>query len=554
MHLTDLSRGALRLVRDRRRASAGRHWVPPSRRQYPGTGTRLPGVLRRRSHEHRRVSRGAEPRRGLETPGHLPLREQPVRRVLARARDHRRSSGSPTAPASYGDAGRHGRRKRRRRLVHAAVPEQHRPGPAGDGPDADRGADLPPHGHSRRTRASYRPAGEVAGVAGTGPDRPARDGAGRARRGAEADWTQLREAANDRSRGGGKDARWRGPSRTRDSDFEDVVRDEHRDLPGTRSRQALADALSRRPEGRSCWARTSAAAGGVFKTTDGLFAQFGAGRVLRYPDFRAGDRRDRDRRRASAACGRSPSSCSPTSPGSAIDQIANQLAKYRYMTGGQVELPVTLRLANGGRLGFAAQHSQPVENWFLNVPGLKIAVPGHAGRRVSACCETAIVDDDDPVLFFEHKALFGRRRRCRTQRSCSRSAGRGGTGRSQTSRSSPTSSPGARPKRRPRPRRRGHFAELIDPRHAGAVRRCHGDSEHRADLEGRLRAGLTTRRKLGARHCWRGSRRPVSTSSTPRRSSSAPTRHLFRTPQASNSAWLPTVDRIVTEVRKLASY
>ena len=90
--------------------------------------------------------------------------------------------------------------------------------------------------------------------------------------------------------------------------------------------------------------------------------------------------------------------------GVCFDQIANQLAKYRYMTGGQVRLPVTIRLANGAGAGFAAQHSQPVENWFLNVPGLKIVTPATPADAYGLL--RAAIRDPDPVLFFEHKSLL----------------------------------------------------------------------------------------------------------------------------------------------------
>jgi acetoin:2,6-dichlorophenolindophenol oxidoreductase subunit beta len=93
--------------------------------------------------------------------------------------------------------------------------------------------------------------------------------------------------------------------------------------------------------------------------------------------------------------------------GVCFDQIANQLAKYRYMTGGQVTVPVTVRLANGAGAGFGAQHSQTVENWFINVPGLKIAVPGSPADAYALL--RASVDDDDPVLYFEHKAMLNRK-------------------------------------------------------------------------------------------------------------------------------------------------
>ena len=101
--------------------------------------------------------------------------------------------------------------------------------------------------------------------------------------------------------------------------------------------------------------------------------------------------------------------------GVCFDQIVNQLAKYRYMTGGQVTVPVTIRMCNGAGAGFAAQHSQAAENWFLNIPGLKIAVPGTVADLYGLL--RSAIRDDNPVLVFEHKNLFAvkgepSRRRC----------------------------------------------------------------------------------------------------------------------------------------------
>ena len=72
--------------------------------------------------------------------------------------------------------------------------------------------------------------------------------------------------------------------------------------------------------------------------------------------------------------------------GVCFDQIANQLAKYRYMTGGQVTVPVTLRMAGGGSLGFGAQHSQCVENWFLNVAGPEAVRARRRPATSTPCC------------------------------------------------------------------------------------------------------------------------------------------------------------------------
>jgi acetoin:2,6-dichlorophenolindophenol oxidoreductase subunit beta len=145
------------------------------------------------------------------------------------------------------------------------------------------------------------------------------------------------------------------------------------------------------------------AAGGAFKTTDGLFERFGPERVLDTPIS--------EQAIVGCAIGAAVRGLRPLAEimfadfaGVCFDQIATELAKYRYMTDGQVTLPVTIRMANGAGAGFGAQHSQAAENWFLNVPGLKIAVPGTPADAYGLL--RAAVEDPDPVLFFEHKGLF----------------------------------------------------------------------------------------------------------------------------------------------------
>ena len=87
-----------------------------------------------------------------------------------------------------------------------------------------------------------------------------------------------------------------------------------------------------------------------------------------------------------------------------MDQICNQAAKLRYMSGGQVSFPLVVR-APGGKWGrFAAQHSQTLDAWFLNVPGLKVAVPA-TPYDAKGLLKTAI-RDDNPVLFIERKLLY----------------------------------------------------------------------------------------------------------------------------------------------------
>jgi pyruvate dehydrogenase E1 component beta subunit len=87
------------------------------------------------------------------------------------------------------------------------------------------------------------------------------------------------------------------------------------------------------------------------------------------------------------------------------DIVANEIAKTRYMTNGQVALPLVIRTANGGGSRFGAQHSQSVENWAMAVPGLKVVAPSTPADVIGLFA--AAVRDPDPVIFFEHKSLYG---------------------------------------------------------------------------------------------------------------------------------------------------
>ena len=88
----------------------------------------------------------------------------------------------------------------------------------------------------------------------------------------------------------------------------------------------------------------------------------------------------------------------------AMDQVVNQVAKARYMSGGKANVPLTIRIVNGAPGSAAAQHSQSPEAWFMNVPGLKIAIPA-TPYDAKGLLKTA-VRGEDPVLFFEHKLLY----------------------------------------------------------------------------------------------------------------------------------------------------
>jgi pyruvate/2-oxoglutarate/acetoin dehydrogenase E1 component len=167
-------------------------------------------------------------------------------------------------------------------------------------------------------------------------------------------------------------------------------------------RRALEDALAA-DESVFLLGEDIAAAGGAFKTTAGLMERFGSDRVLDTPIS--------EQAIIGTAIGASLKGLRPVAElmfadfaGVCYDQIANQLAKYRYMTGGQVTLPVTVRMLNGAGAGFASQHSQTVENWFLNCPGLKIVVPGSVEDAYTLL--RAAIEDEDPVLYFEHKGMY----------------------------------------------------------------------------------------------------------------------------------------------------
>ena len=166
--------------------------------------------------------------------------------------------------------------------------------------------------------------------------------------------------------------------------------------------QALADELEA-DERVLLFGEDVGAAGGVFKATDGLQERFGPRRVLDTPIS--------EQAIVGCAIGAAIRGLNPVIEimfadfaGVCFDQLANELPKYRYMTDGQVNVGLTVRLANGAGGGFGAQHSQSVENWFLNIIGLKIVTPATPGDAYWLL--RAAIQDPNPVLFFEHKNLY----------------------------------------------------------------------------------------------------------------------------------------------------
>ena len=146
-----------------------------------------------------------------------------------------------------------------------------------------------------------------------------------------------------------------------------------------------------------------AGAGGVFKTTTGLLERFGPRRVRDAP---IAEQAILGAAMGAAMTGLRPIAEIMFSDFLAVcwDIIANEIAKSRYMTAGQMSFPLVIRTANGGGSRFGAQHSQSVENWAMAVPGLKVVAPSTAEDTIGLLA--AAVRDPDPVIFFEHKSCY----------------------------------------------------------------------------------------------------------------------------------------------------
>ncbi|MDA8380995.1 MAG: alpha-ketoacid dehydrogenase subunit beta [Actinomycetota bacterium] len=145
--------------------------------------------------------------------------------------------------------------------------------------------------------------------------------------------------------------------------------------------------------------------GGAFGVTRTLFDQFGPERVRNTPIS--------ENTIVGAATGAALVGMRPVIEimfvdfaGLAMDQIATQAAKIRFMTGGQCSVPWVLRMPQGGGAGksTAAQHSQSLEVWFAHIPGLKVVLPSTPYDAKGLM--TAAIRDDNPVVFLEHKLLY----------------------------------------------------------------------------------------------------------------------------------------------------
>jgi acetoin:2,6-dichlorophenolindophenol oxidoreductase subunit beta len=152
-----------------------------------------------------------------------------------------------------------------------------------------------------------------------------------------------------------------------------------------------------------CLGEDIAAAGGVFKATVGLLEKFGP---LRVRDTPIAEQAILGAAMGAAMTGLKPVAEIMFSDFLAVcwDLVANEIAKTRYMTNGQISLPLVIRTGNGGGSRFGAQHSQSVENWAMAIPGLKVVAPSTPADVKGLLA--AAIRDPDPVIFFEHKALY----------------------------------------------------------------------------------------------------------------------------------------------------
>jgi pyruvate/2-oxoglutarate/acetoin dehydrogenase E1 component len=171
----------------------------------------------------------------------------------------------------------------------------------------------------------------------------------------------------------------------------------------TAIREALDEALAA-DERVVFFGEDVAVAGGVFAVTPGLYEKYGPERVFDTPISELA--------LAGAAFGSAVTGLRPVIEimfgdflPLVMDGIVNQMSKYRFLTRGAVGVPVVIRSVVGAGGRFGAIHSQMPVSWLTGVPGIKIVAPS-TPADAKALLRSAI-DDDDPVLFFEHKRLYG---------------------------------------------------------------------------------------------------------------------------------------------------
>lgn len=169
-------------------------------------------------------------------------------------------------------------------------------------------------------------------------------------------------------------------------------------------RQAIEQEMER--DGRVIVLGEDVAVGGPFGVTAGLADRFGERRVINTP---ISEDSIMGMATGAAIAGKRPiiEIMFIDFVTLAMSQLVNHAAKLRYMSGGQLSVPMVIRLQQGAVGGWGAQHSQSLEAWFQHVPGLKMVAPSNAGDALGLL--RAAIRDDDPVLFLEHRGLYFRK-------------------------------------------------------------------------------------------------------------------------------------------------
>jgi pyruvate dehydrogenase E1 component beta subunit len=157
-----------------------------------------------------------------------------------------------------------------------------------------------------------------------------------------------------------------------------------------------------------------AAAGGAFKCTEGLVDKHGPDRVIDTPISEMGFL---GAAVGAAVCGLKPvvEMMFVEFTGVALDQLTTEAATMRYLSRGRLTVPMVMRASAGAGQGFGCQHSQMLDHWFRGTPGLKVCVP--SGSRTAYGLLRSAIEDPDPVVVLEPRALYGEREEFEVDRS-----------------------------------------------------------------------------------------------------------------------------------------
>src|ERR1700742_2852025 len=177
-------------------------------------------------------------------------------------------------------------------------------------------------------------------------------------------------------------------------------------MPELSYREAVRDALAaamRKDDDVFLMGEDIAEMGGSMGVTQGLLDEFGAERVRNTPISEMAI--------VGAGIGAAMQGMRPVVEimyedflTLSLEQIVNQAAKHRYMSGGQLKVPLTIRTQGGAGWSPGAQHAQQVESWLVHIPGLKVVFPSSPADASGLLWSS--IYDDNPVIFFEHRLLY----------------------------------------------------------------------------------------------------------------------------------------------------